>query len=135
MAQTKVIWEHRPSQGVNLGIFLSCFLVLTWPWALWCYMRTSNTHYILKEEKLLIRKGVRKIYQEEIFLNEIKDVQDTSQFFLKLLGLGCITLFIRDEIKPKIKLSGLEDAIAIKNSILQQIAEVKKVTTVLQRDD
>lgn len=135
MEETKIIWEHKPSQGVNLDIFLSCFLVVTWPWALWRYYRTRHTHYILKEEKLIIRQGAGTIRQEETFLDKIEDVQIKPQFFLKLVGLGCITLLKRDEINPRIKLSGLEDAVAVKNIILQQVAEVRKITSAFQRDD
>lgn len=135
MEETHIIWEHRPSQGANLGIFLSCFLVVTWPWALWRYYSTGNTHYILKEEKLIIRQGIRKIRQEDIFLDAIEDVQIKPDFFLQLVGLGCIVLFIRDQTKPAAKLSGLEDAVAVKNIILRQVAEVRKVKATLQRDD
>lgn len=135
MEETKIIWEHKPSQGVNLGIFLSCFLIVTWPWALWRYYRTRHTHYILKEEKLIIRQGVRTIRQEEIFLDKIEEVQIKPQFFLKLVGLDCITLLKRDEINPRIKLSGLEYAVAVKNIILRQVAEVRKITSAFQRDD
>ncbi len=135
MKETHILWEHRPSQGANLGVFLSCFLVVTWPLALWRYLRTGNTHYMLKEEKLIIRQGIRKIRQEDIFLHEIEEVKIRTDFFLKLTGLGCITLFIRDQTNPAVKLSGLEDAVAVKNIILRQVAEAKKVKAALQRDD
>lgn len=132
MEQTRIIWEYRPSQGANLGVFLSCFLIVTWPWAVWRYYRTGNTHYILKEEKLIIRQGVRQVRQEDIFLDKVEDVQLSSSFWMMLTGLGGIALQVQDRTR-RIKLSGLEDAVAIKNSILQQVAEARKVTAALQR--
>ncbi len=132
MEQTLTLWECRPSQGANLGVFLSCLLVVTWPWALWRYYRTGHTHYILKEEKLIIRQGIRQIRQEDIFLDKVEDVQLSASLLGKLTGLGSLALQVRDRTH-KIKLSGLEDAVAVKNSILRQVAEARKVTAALQR--
>lgn len=135
MENTKIIWEDSPSQGVNLGIFLSCFFIVTWPWALWCYYSTRATTYKLTEDKLYIDQRLFNNRGEEVLLDRIEEVQIQSSLFLKLLGLSTILIKTSSHLCPILKLKGLEDASTVKNIILRQVEEAKKLTASLQPEN
>lgn len=106
MSQEKEIWSGTPSQVVNMKafIFTGLFFWLIFPLFImfWKWLAVKNTKYELTTQRLKTCHGVFSLKKDEIELYRVKDYKLSRPFFLRLFGLGTITLETSDRSHPEI---------------------------------
>lgn len=149
------VWEGQPSQKTNIPTFITCTLLAagiiflglasTQPligWAaglpalylLWSFLDTWCEHYILTEERLILRTGVLSQRIDELELYRVKDYVLRKPFFLRLVGLGSITLVTSDRTNPVLMLRAIENSEAVKSMLREQVENLRRIRGVREFD-
>jgi uncharacterized membrane protein YdbT with pleckstrin-like domain len=101
MPEEKLIWHGTPSQVVNLPAYLlwGLFFWLVIPIfvILWQWLVLKNTKYELTTERLKTRHGVINKKMDDLELYRVRDYKFDQPLFLRLFGLGNITLQTSDK--------------------------------------
>lgn len=129
-----IIWQERPSQVLNLLPFLSCLLVITFPWACWKYWQTKALCYTLTAERLKISRGVFSQQKDEVELYRVKDYQIDKPFLLRAFGVANLTLYTNDLTCPTVRLRGIENVENIKDIIRKHVEQERQTKGVLEID-
>ena len=113
MSDEKSLWSGTPSQLVNLPLYI-LWLLLFWLVIplfimLWQWLVVRNTIYELTSERLRLRSGVLNKQLDEVELYRVRDYQLEQPFFLRLFGLGNITLQTSDRSHPAVRLRAVRD--------------------------
>lgn len=126
-----VVWEDTPSQLENFWIyFLSLGVSLTasvfnfhylWiiaiPLCIWFYLVTKNTIFSLWRDRLITQDGVLNLTNNQIELFRIVDIKWDQPLFMRIFGLGRLTLYTVSDINQKmITLNAVPKTITI-NSV------------------
>ena len=113
MASEQLLWRGTPSQLVNLPWYvlwvLLFWLVLPLLVLLWQWLVIRNTVYELTSERLKLRRGVLNKHLDEVELYRVRDYQLERPLYLRLFGLGNITLRTSDRSHPSVKLRAIRD--------------------------
>ncbi len=113
MPEEKVLWKGTPSQLVNFPLYvlwvLLFWLVIPLFIMLWQWLVVRNTIYELTSERLRLRSGVLNKHLDEVELYRVRDYQFEQPFFLRLFGLGNITLQTSDRSHPAVRLRAVRD--------------------------
>jgi uncharacterized membrane protein YdbT with pleckstrin-like domain len=137
MDEETTIWEGNPSQLLNFGTFLLCGLIagaligtalvfwnkLTPPfplvlagvallpllYALTRWLKIKCERYQLTSERLRLRTGVLSRQTDEIELYRVKDYVLVEPFWLRLFGLGNISLTTTDDANPRVTLHAVSE--------------------------
>lgn len=112
--------KSKPSQVLNLGIFLTFFLVVTLPLIFIRWRSLNSTEYILTEDEIVFKRNFIDRESISIKIEEIENVFIEQPFFLKLFSLS--NLIITAEQKKTIIFSGIKNA----ESLLITIQEKQK---------
>lgn len=123
-----VQWQYQPHQGGNIGLFLSCFTLVTIPWAVWAYMTTKGTRYWIAGEKLYVRQGVWSVREKEVHLNRVKLLR-VQRTLGSLLGVDDIIVETHNDLLPMVKIRAVKNASETENYILRLIDGQRQVTT------
>ena len=137
MDDETMVWEGNPSQLLNFGVFLLCGLIagalvgialvfnnLTPPfplvlaglalvpvfYALAQWLKTKCERYQLTSQRLRLRSGVLSRKTDEIELYRVKDYVLIEPFWLRLFGLGNISLTTTDDANPRVTLNAVPEA-------------------------
>ena len=98
------VWEGSPSQITNFWTYLLCLLtcVLVVPLfiAFWCWLKTRCTRYELTSQRILFSTGVFTKRTEILELYRVRDLDIVEPFFLRMFGLGNISLLTSDMTSP-----------------------------------
>ena len=78
------IWEGYPHQAVNFWVFASCILMITAPYALYCYLKAKRTVYRLNTEWLIVKDD----NFAAVKVCEIKEVEVNKPWIYGWLGLA-----------------------------------------------
>jgi uncharacterized membrane protein YdbT with pleckstrin-like domain len=101
MSEEKPLWNGTPSQVVNLPAFiiwgLLFWLVVPIFVIFWLWLVTRCTRYELTTQRLKTRHGVLNKKMDELELYRVRDYKFDQPIFLRLFGLGNITLHTSDK--------------------------------------
>jgi membrane protein YdbS with pleckstrin-like domain len=136
--QERVIWSAHPSQVINFGTYAACILVwlLVIPlflffrqnaprYVLVCFgvimvlallvflnkwIRTRSRLYQVTSERVKMTDGVFNRKTEEIELYRVRDYKLEEPFWLRIFGLGNITISTMDLSTPTLVIKAVRDA-------------------------
>ena len=134
MSEESVLWQGRPSQILNLPIFLSCLLILPIPVAFARWLSLRCTSYVLTSERLRISSGVFSRRSEELELYRVKDLTVEEPFLQRLVGRGRLILQTSDRTHPVIVLSAMRDVSALRDLIRAQVERLRVAKGVREID-
>ena len=78
------------------------------------------TTYTITEELVTIDQGLLSRKEDDCYMCKIQDVTLTTSFLERIVGLGTIICNTGDVTHPKLELTHIKNARAIKDFILQQ---------------
>ncbi|HEX2606602.1 MAG TPA: PH domain-containing protein [Flavisolibacter sp.] len=139
MGEEKMICEVRPSQILNLGAFLICFigmaaiitlviytgnnvllalLIIPVIYALWKYLEIQTTTLKLTDQRIIIRKGIFNKTTKETELYRVRDSSIEEPFFYRLFGCGNVLLYTTtDESDANIRLTAYKKPHWLKDQV------------------
>ena len=127
MSEEKALWRGTPSHLVNLPWtilwVLLFWLVIPLFILLWQWLVVRNTIYELTSERLKLRRGVLNKHLDEVELYRVRDYRLEQPFFLRLFGLGNITLQTSDRSHPSLRLRAVRDGEALYELIRKAVEE------------
>lgn len=77
------------------------------------------TKYIIKENVLTIDSGLLKKIENDCYMYKVQDVELVTSFIERIFGLGTIVCYTGDTTHPKLFLTHIKNAKAIKDFILE----------------
>ena len=134
MSGEAVLWQGRPSQILNLPIFLLCILIVPIPVAFWRWLSLRCTRYVLTSERLRITTGVFSRRSEELELYRVKDLTVEEPFLQRLIGRGRLILQTSDRSNPTIVLSAMRDVSALRDTMRSQVERLRTLKGVREID-
>ena len=84
------------------------------------------TKYLLSEDKLLIRKGLFNLEEQEIRLYRIMDVTLKRSLWERLFGLGTIHCCSADKSTPEFDILHVKNSENVKNFLSDEIERERK---------
>jgi uncharacterized membrane protein YdbT with pleckstrin-like domain len=132
MPEETPIWNGSPSQIVNLPGYLLCilffWLVVPLFVMLWQWLVLRNTRYELTSERLKLRHGVLNKEMNDLELYRVRDYKFEQPFFLRIFGLGNITLQTSDSTTPVLVIRAIRDGERLRDMIRNAVeaCRVKK---------
>ena len=132
MSEEKSIWDGTPSQLVNLPVYVFCgiffWLVIPLFIFLWLWLVQKNTRYELTTERLKTRHGVINKKLDDLELYRVRDSKFEQPLFLRLFGLGNITLQTSDKSHPVVVIRAIPGGEQLREQIRHAVeaCRVKK---------
>jgi uncharacterized membrane protein YdbT with pleckstrin-like domain len=138
MSEEKTLWSGTPSQLVNLGWYVA-WLLLFWLVIplfilLWQWLVVRNTVYELTSERLKLRRGVLNKHMDEVELYRVRDYKLEQPFFLRLFGLGNITLRTSDRSHPVVRLRAVRNGEPLYEQVRQAVEQCRATKGVRELD-
>lgn len=127
-----LIWSGTPSQVINLPAFilwgLFFWLVIPIFIILWQWLVLKNTKYELTTERLKTRHGVINKKMDDLELYRVRDYKFEQPLFLRLFGLGNITLQTSDKSHPVVTVRAIPNGEQLREQIRSAVeaCRVKK---------
>jgi membrane protein YdbS with pleckstrin-like domain len=152
-ADEEQLWRGHPSQVLNLsiyifwGFFVLLALVLgllfadSTMWVVivfgivaaiaivqvaWAYIHLRATEYVVSTQRVRIVSGIFSKDIKEIELFRVKDTMARQSFFLRLFGLGTITILSGDQRLPRLVLDGIPKAIELRERLRQEVMTLRQ---------
>jgi membrane protein YdbS with pleckstrin-like domain len=149
------LWRGHPSQVLNAGIYffwvailiivavVAVFIILP-DSALWAlivsgtlaligaanaagaYFHLRAIEYIVTTQRIRIISGLFSKTIQEIELFRVKDTMASQSFFLRLFGMGTIIVLSGDEKQPRLVLSGVPQAIELRERLRQEVMNLRQ---------
>ena len=152
-AEEQELWSGHPSQVLNFSIyfFWACILIIalvaaailaeSWKWSLllfgivalialiniavaWLHLHAIA--YVVTTQRVRIVSGIFSKDIQEIELFRVKDTQANQSFFLRLFGLGTITIVSGDANHPRLVLSGVPQAVELREKLRQEVMTLRQ---------
>jgi len=147
------LWSGHPSQVLNLNIyfFWACVLIVAlvvdvslvdstkWKILLFgivavlaliqssaAYLHLRAIAYTVTTQRVRIVSGIFSKDIQEIELFRVKDTMAHQSFFLRLFGLGTITILSGDERHPRLVLSGVPGALELREQVRQEVMTLRQ---------
>lgn len=134
MSEETVLWQGRPSQVLNLPVFLSCILIVPIPIAFWSWLALRCTNYVLTSERLRVTTGVFSRRSEELELYRVKDLTVEEPFLQRLVGCGRLTLHTSDRTNPTLVLAAMRNVSALRDTVRGQVERLRNAKGVREID-
>lgn len=134
MPEESVVWQGRPSQLLNLPIFLLCVLIVPIPIAFWRWLTLRCTSYVLTSERLRITTGVFSRRSEELELYRVKDLTVEQPFLQRLFGLGRLILHTSDRTNPTVVLPAISDVGGLRDTVRGRVEPLRATKGVREID-
>ncbi|MGH8667764.1 MAG: PH domain-containing protein [Burkholderiales bacterium] len=138
MSDEKALWSGTPSQLVNLPWYvlwlLLCWLVIPLLILLWQWLVIRNTVYELTSERLKLRSGVLNKELDEVELYRVRDYKLEQPFFLRLFGLGNITMQTSDRSHPVLTLRAVRSGERLYEQLRQAVEQSRAKKGVRELD-
>jgi membrane protein YdbS with pleckstrin-like domain len=152
-AAEQELWRGHPSQVLNFSIyfFWAAILIVALVAALlladshmWgliifgvvalpaliqsavAYLHLRAIEYVVTTQRVRIVSGIFSKDIQEIELFRVKDTMAHQSFFLRLFGLGTITILSGDERQPRLVLSGIPQAIELREKLRQEVMTLRQ---------
>lgn len=151
------LWKGHPSQWVYFWFYALCVLLaaaalggipftgglsaigLVLPLGMWLWRWFVNraTTYELTTQRLRILRGILNRRLDELELYRVKDYVLEQPIFLRMLGLGHITLVTSDATTPTVSLRAIGNAFDVREKLRTavQIERDRKRVRELDVDD
>jgi membrane protein YdbS with pleckstrin-like domain len=149
------LWRGHPSQVLNFSIYIFWGLVLAlalvvvgtivygeshfWSAVIFgavaliafiqvavAYLHLRAVEYVVTTQRVRVVSGIFSKDIQEIELFRVKDTLANQSFFLRLFGLGTITVLSGDESHPRIVLSGVPQAIELRERLRQEVMTLRQ---------
>lgn len=138
MSNEAPLWEGTPSQVINLPIFLLWgllfWLVIPLFIILWQWLVVKNTKYELTTQRLKTRYGVINKKMDELELYRVRDYKFDQPIFLRLFGLGNITLKTSDQATPVVIIRAIRNGEQLREQIRNAVEECRVTKRVREVD-
>ena len=155
------LWRGHPSQMLNFSIYLfwGFFVLLALVlgllfadnemWVIiifgvvaliaivqvaWAYVHLRATEYVISTQRVRIISGIFSKDIKEIELFRVKDTMARQSFFLRLFGLGTITILSGDQRLPRLVLDGIPKAIELRERLRQEVMTLRQKFGVRELD-
>ncbi len=113
MMEEKEIWKGSPSQWINFGTYIICFLfcwlVIPIFIALWKFLVVKTWKIEITDQRLITEKGVLSKTTDELELYRVKDLRLDQPLLLRLVGLSNIVLLTSDRTNPTVIIPSITD--------------------------
>jgi len=90
------------------------------------YLHLRAIEYVVTSQRVRIVSGIFSKDIQEIELFRVKDTMAHQSFFLRLFGLGTITVLSGDERQPRLVLSGIPRAIELREKLRQEVMTLRQ---------
>ncbi len=90
------------------------------------YLHLRAIEYVVTTQRVRIISGIFSKDIQEIELFRVKDTAANQTFFLRLFGLGAITILSGDERQPRIVLSGVPQAVELREKLRQEVMTLRQ---------
>jgi len=118
-----VLYEANPSMFKNSPVYfvISVLLIAAYGAGLiillvW-WIKCKGTKVTVTEEKTILRKGILSKYTNEVFHENVRNVQVWQSFFQRILGVGRIGISSAGQSGLEIDVTGISDPDRIKEII------------------
>lgn len=147
------LWSGHPSQVLNLSIYIFWVIVLIltgvvlfifgdspfWELIIFgsvalialvqiaiAYVHLRTQEYVISTQRVRVISGIFSKDIQEIELFRVKDTMARQSFFQRLFGLGTITIISGDANHPHMVLSGIPDAIELRERLRQEVMALRQ---------
>ena len=90
------------------------------------YFHLHAVEYVVTTQRVRVISGIFSKDIQEIELFRVKDTMAHQSFFLRLFGLGTITILSGDERHPRIVLSGVPQAVELREKLRQEVMTLRQ---------
>jgi len=90
------------------------------------YFHLQAIEYVVSTQRVRIISGLFSKDIQEIELFRVKDTMANQSFFLRLFGLGTITILSGDEKQPRLVLSGVPQALELRERIRTEVMTLRQ---------
>ena len=155
-APEKELWSGHPSQVLNLSIYVFWGMVLVLTLAallaanvfgdsvFWAsiilgvvflvglvnaavaYIHLHAIAYVVTNQRVRVIAGIFSKDIQEIELFRVKDTMAHQSFLLRLFGLGTFTVISGDERNPRLVLSGVPQAIELRERLRAEVMTLRQ---------
>lgn len=91
--------------------------------ALAVFLKSRSTRYVLTSERLRVITGLLSTTTQEIELRRVRDTIVVQPFFLRLVGLGHVTLMSADSSTPRATIRAVPDPATLQSKIRSFVQE------------
>jgi membrane protein YdbS with pleckstrin-like domain len=158
-AEEEELWRGRPSQILNLKLYLGWTIVLLGVlsavvvrpdvWTLlalgaaallalvqigWRNLRWRALAYVVTTQRVRIVSGIFSKDIQEIELFRVKDTLVQQGFIPRLFGLGTITILSGDAHNPRLVLQGVPHALELRERLRQEVMALRQRYGVREMD-
>jgi uncharacterized membrane protein YdbT with pleckstrin-like domain len=91
-----------------------------------CFFHLRAIEYVVTTQRVRVLSGIFSKDIQEIELFRVKDTMAHQSFFLRLAGLGTITILSGDERNPNIVLSAVPRALELRERLRQEIMTLRQ---------
>jgi uncharacterized membrane protein YdbT with pleckstrin-like domain len=88
-------WSSQPSQILNVGVFLSSILVITFPLAFFRWKYLKSIKYSLQGDNLIVQKNFRGVEKNYFHINEVQQITIHQPVFFKLFSLNNLLITLK----------------------------------------
>jgi len=147
------LWRGHPSQILNFSIYSFWAIILIialvvavifgdsqmWSILLFgivallaliqvsvAYLHLHAIEYVVTTQRVRLVSGIFSKDIQEIELFRVKDTMAHQSFFLRLFGLGTITILSGDERTPRLVLSGVPQAVELREKLRQEVMTLRQ---------
>lgn len=148
------LWKGHTSQWVHFWYYFFCLLLagaaiggipftlgmsaigLVVPLLMWLirWWITKSTSYELTSQRLKIASGILNRKLDELELFRVKDYAMDQPFFLRLVGLGNLTLVTSDVSTPTVAIRAIADVEGVREKLRTAVAAERDRKRVREMD-
>ena len=90
------------------------------------YFHLRVVEYVVSTQRVRIVSGLFSKTIQEIELFRVKDTMAHQTFYLRIFGLGTITILSGDEKQPRLVLDGVPDAIELRERLRTEVMNLRQ---------
>ena len=112
--------------GLWIGIIVGGVAVIALVNVAIAYFHLQTVAYVVSTQRVRIISGLFSKSIQEIELFRVKDTMANQSFVLRLFGLGTITIVSGDEKLPRLVLSGVPNAIELRERLRTEVMNLRQ---------
>jgi membrane protein YdbS with pleckstrin-like domain len=108
-------------------VFVFAFVILVAVFKMtWAYLHVQSLEYVVTTQRVRIVSGIFSKDIQEIELFRVKDTMAKQSLYLRLFGLGTITVISGDERHPQLVLSGVPKPLELRERLRQEVMTLRQ---------